>query len=180
MACTQKTFYSRSKDLGELPDFGNWRRYLSNFCTEVPFHVNLSGIAGVSVSPEVLEFQSVEHAFQAVKWTYSDKPVAVMHFTTADRRYRAPLQAKRAGGRKAMATAGATLDVERWNNHREAAMRGILQARFKQDEQFRSIVLEVQRRGWRLQHFEPRVAASKAFWGGDKNTLGNLLMQLEL
>ena len=159
MACTQKTFYSRSRILASCPTLATgagtcptlYRSALPRQPERYRWRQRLARGARV---------QSATPSRPSSGPIRTSQPV--MHFTTAICRYCAPLQAVgRAGGRKAMATAGATLDVERWNN-REAAMRGILQARFKQYEQFRSIVLEVQRRGWRLQHLEPRVAASKA------------------
>ena len=170
-------FWSRSKDLGDIPSFGNWRRYLSNFCTEISFCVDMSKVAGCSVFPSVLRFRSAEHAFQAVKYTYSTKPLVAFELSE---NIKTPLEARRAGSKTGMKKHRAMLDVKQWDARREAVMQHILQARFAQDSKFRAILQFVRVHRWYLQHYENRVAHNKAFWGGDKNVLGCLLMNLHL
>ena len=168
-------FWSRSKDLNDIPSLGNWRRYLSNFCTDVPFTVDMSNIAGCSVFPTVLRFRSAEHAFQALKYTYSTKPLMAFELSES---IKTPLEARRVGSKTGMKKHRAMLDVKQWHARREAVMQHVLQARFAQDSKFRAILQFVRVQGWYLQHYESRVARDKAFWGGDKNALGCILMKL--
>ena len=168
-------FWSRSKDLQDLPQFGNWRRYLSNFCTDVPFTVDMSNIAGCSVFPSTLRFRSAEHAFQALKYTYSTKPLLAFEMS---QHVKSPLQARLMGGKAGMKKHRAVLDTKLWNARREAVMQHILKSRYEQDIKFRSILQTVRVNRWYLQHYESRVARDKSFWGGTTNTLGHMMMNL--
>ena len=165
-------FFSKSKLspplLTGLPR--NWRRVLSNF------YASSLTIGGAPYS-------SIEHFFQGQKALCSDRPQMALRFRADadDGVGPEPLAAKKAGGRGAYKRAGATLDVARWEQQRVPCMQAALEARWEQDDRFRTILLST--RGMRLLHFER--AGARSFWGGSlrksdglpqgENTLGKLM-----
>ena len=97
------------------------------------------------------------------------------------------VEAKKRGGRKYMTTLGVSLDVKRWNEMALDIMRILLRSRWHHDVEFREILLETQRQGFHLVHFER--SGSRSFWGGciskednitvvGGNMLGKILMQM--
>ena len=81
-------FFSKSKDEDDLLlGLPSWRKRLSNFAL-VPGGITVDG----------LRFPSVEHAFQASKFKFTEHP-AVMEEFTCDGSIKTGLEAKKAGGR---------------------------------------------------------------------------------
>ena len=171
-------FFSRSR-VADYECFlpSDWKRRLSNFW---PCDVNIFGYS----------FPSVEHAFQASKYLCCSEPqdLASKHgkmFMGTDCAFDAP-EAKKRGGRKYMTSLGVSLDVKRWNEIAKDVMLTLLRSRWHHDAEFRDIMIETQRQGFHLVHFER--SGSSSFWGGciskedgtvrGNNMLGRMLMTL--
>jgi predicted NAD-dependent protein-ADP-ribosyltransferase YbiA (DUF1768 family) len=147
-------------------------RYLSNFAAaRVRFHGHW--------------YPSVEHAFQAAKFLFTDGKLHVLDLAS-DRPGGAwtSVAAKRYGSKKSFASLGLTLDTDAWNGSASRIMGELLRSRARHDPLFKKIVRKANRQGVALLHHER--AGSRAFWGGafDKtrrrfdgaNRLGLLMM----
>ena len=169
-------FFSRSR-VNNYESFlpSDWKRKLSNFW---PCEVSIFGFS----------FPSVEHAFQASKYICCSEPrdLRYVNMFTRSSDFDAA-EAKKRGGRKYMTTLGVSLDVKRWNEMALDIMRILLRSRWHHDVEFREILLETQRQGLHLVHFER--SGSRSFWGGciskedgmsvvGGNVLGKILMQM--
>jgi ribA/ribD-fused uncharacterized protein len=160
-------FYSKSKDPRA--------RVLSNFsASDVTFE--RGGVA--------FHFPSVEHAFQAGKWSLCDVAWAAQFEVGGVVGKMTAEQAKAEGNRKAFAERGCTLPTGRWESIRDAVMEEAVRARLANDERFREVLRESG--DAHLLHFER--SGAKSHWGGYKsktsgemfgeNVLGLLLMRL--
>lgn len=173
-ACSLLQFYSKSKDIDDLPSLGiaDWRKRLSNFW---PCEIDVGG----------KKYPSVEHAFHALKALHcSDKPTMAVDFECGGRVGSNPQNAKTAGGKGAYKKVGATLDLAKWDAQRDDATMIALRARVACDAEFCAILRATA--GQYLLHFERQ--AAKAYWGGavsastgkvvGRNRLGEMLMGL--
>ena len=124
----------------------------------------LSNFYSSNIVYDKLTFSSAEAFFQGLKCLYSDCPSDIFKFQTME-----PLEAKRAGRRL-------NINVEEWNRDSVEAMRFVLKLRYDQDTKFREVVNKYRSEG--LYHFDR--AGKKSFWGGEKNILGKLMMNLRL
>ena len=150
-------------------------RYLSTF---FPARVIYHGIS----------FPSIEHAFQAAKYLYSDKPDVFERIASE----KTSLDAKRAGGKGGFRKFGATLNVSAWNAHSTGVMRDLIQSRTKTDALYRCIIKKARKANIKLLHYEKAFGkrGAEPFWGGyfkkdtgeffGKNTLGRLMMSVPL
>lgn len=109
-----------------------------------------------------LKFRSVEGFFQGLKCLFSDRPKDIFLFQEME-----PLEAKRAGR-------SLKIDLESWNRQSMEAMRFVLKLRYEQDERFNQVVNKYRSEG--LYHFDR--AGKKSFWGGERNMLGKIMMEL--
>lgn len=139
------TFWSRSKDLD--------CRYLSNFETvpgglHIPDDFLVSHLRGRT-------YPSVENAFQACKYAYSQNPSLMTELERCSSK-----EAKSAGSKTGMKT---ILDVHAWNYVSYECMTRLLEIRYKTDERFRVIVDDAKSKGKSFYHIETR---GPYIWGG--------------
>lgn len=160
------TFWSRSKNPAH--------RYLSNFqllpqglC--IPNDFFISYVTGYT-------FPTVENAFHACKYAYSDEPLGIQELM-----YCSPREAKSIGSKGGMKKRGATLDVETWNRVSFECMSELTKLRFEQDPQFRETILTAEDDFYHIESRPPYI------WGGcmkhgkwiGQNRLGNILNNLK-
>ena len=192
-------FFSRSSEKKapvEMGNISNWRQKLSNFWpSKIPF---TDGV-----------FPSVEHAFHHEKFDSIASPVKFADtIKTARKQYVTVLPAKKAGessaewfkttikplmlkiksssGRAAMKKMKIELLIKEWDKKRTGVMRILIKKRFKNDEEFRDIIMATGRHP--LLHFEKGRGSAPSFWGGyikkdtgnlvGENTLGKIYMEL--
>jgi DNA-directed RNA polymerase subunit H (RpoH/RPB5) len=92
--------------------------------------------------------------------------------------------AKQHGSNKVYKAEGAVLNVKAWDAARDAAMFGILQARYEVDEEFRKILEASKESNVGLLHYER--SGPSSYWGGavkegaivGENKLGKMMMAL--
>lgn len=132
-------------------------------------------------------FPSIEHAFQAAKFLYSDRP-DLFHAAAMDASAVTAAKAKSLGSKTAFAKRRVVLNVESWNIHNKAVMRELVQARVREDVAFRSILERARQGGLTLYHYEKAFGkrGAEPYWGGyfrksdgeffGKNWLGKILM----
>jgi predicted NAD-dependent protein-ADP-ribosyltransferase YbiA (DUF1768 family) len=132
-------------------------------------------------------FPSIEHAFQAAKFLFSNRPELFRTFVNF-----APkaIDAKRAGGKGAFKKLGATLDAAAWNKHSTDVMRDLVRSRVKNDPLYRKIIKCARKDNIRLLHYEKAFGkrGAEPFWGGyfkkgteqffGKNMLGKIMMSV--
>jgi len=160
------TFWSRSKNPAH--------RYLSNFQLlprglRIPSDFFISYVTGYT-------FPTVENAFQACKYAYSDNPLGIQELTCCS-----PREAKSMGSMGGMKKRGTTLDVETWNNVSFECMNELIKLRFEQDSQFRETILHTEDDFYHIETRPPYI------WGGcmkygkwiGQNRLGNILNRLK-
>lgn len=154
-------FYSKAKDAEA--------RYLSNF---QPSSIVFRGTT----------FPSVEHAFQAAKFLYSNKPELFNFVAQLD----SALEAKRYGGKTNFTKLGAVLDQKRWNAESATIMEELITIRYNTDAKFKAILDKAQDSKLELYHYE-RPGRSEPYWGGyfkdnkfiGNNKLGQIMMNLQ-
>lgn len=135
-------------------------RHLSNFArSPVPF------------TYRGREFDTIEAAFQAAKYLYSDRPELFGEVAGLP-----PAEAKSAGSKSGMLKRGARLDLGRWNGSSVGVMKELVRARMAVDERYRETILAARGSGTALLHFEARGKAP--VWGGrfpagEERTPGN-------
>lgn len=162
------TFWSRSKH----PD----HRYLSNF-ESVP--------GGVRIHDDFFilymrgrTFPSIENAFQACKYAFSDNPSCMTALETCS-----PKEAKSAGSKTGMKKKKTTLDVKLWNKMSYECMSELLNIRYHSDERFKRIIDDARSEGKTFGHIETR---GSYLWGGcmkngqwvGENRLGKIMNDL--
>ena len=162
------TFWSKSKH----PD----HRYLSNFelipgGIHIPDDFSIHNVRGIT-------FPSIENAFQACKYAFSDHPTLMTYLESCS-----PKEAKSAGSKTGMKKRKTTLDVSKWNAVSFECMSKLLHVRYHTDQRFRNIIEEARENGKMFYHLEPR---GPKIWGGcnkdgewiGENKLGHILNSL--
>ena len=137
------TFWSRSKNPAH--------RYLSNFQPSplvIPSDFFISYVTGYT-------FPSVENAFQACKYAYSDGPIHIQELTGCSAK-----EAKSMGSKGGMKKRRTVLDVKTWNSVSYECMSELLKLRFDQDPQFRDTILSTDGKFYHIETRPPYV------WGG--------------
>ena len=161
------TFWSRSKNVDH--------RFLSNF-EEIEGGLRLPDDFFIPALREKT-FPSVENAFQACKYTYSDKAVPrILEECT-------PKQAKSMGSKTGMRKVNAVLNVSAWNAHSFECMTRLARVRYRQDQRFRTIIDDAARSGKKFYHLETRgpkvwgACVRDGVWIG-QNKLGKIFNSL--
>lgn len=111
---------------------------------------DLSNFAYFSVEYDGHKYPTIEHAFQAQKYTCTSKPELVSRFH--DGTYDTPEKAKTAGGKGAMKKAGVTLDIDCWNGKKDALMEELVKSKTKHPE-IQKILKIAQSENIRFVHF---------------------------
>ena len=88
-----------------------------------------------------------------------------------------PLDFKRLGSKKGMASFGLQLDLDKWGTIRARVMYDALVARYEGDERMRQILADSTAQNVYWQHLE-RGKPEKQYWGGHRNVLGRMLVYL--
>jgi len=114
-------------------------------------------------------FNSVEEAFQCMKFKFSSVPELY------NQQFVCPKQAKAAGSKKGMKKLKCSLNLTAWNNNSLGIMNGIVRSRYVCDPVFKNVIDHSKTYGIQLYHFDR--AGPKSFWGGymtkDGNFMGN-------
>lgn len=142
-------FYSKSR--------GYIEKYLSNFT-----HLDRP------IKWKTQRFPTVEHAFQASKYLYTEperRPDLFKRFAVGQDYGKLPAaKVKSLGGRAAMKRLGVTLDMTRWNQVNRDIMKSLIRLRVKTDKLFREILKKANKDGMRFFHFER--SGKRSYWGG--------------
>jgi ribA/ribD-fused uncharacterized protein len=150
-------FHSKSALLKSSPLPDDALRRLSNF-SEDP------------VSYDGHEYPSVEHAYQAQKYLYSNKPEIVSMFYTTGT-LKTPAEAKSAGGKTGMKKHGAQLDMARWNNaDADGIMRKLIDSKISKNPYIKSILETAKKNNIRFVHF----SRMDMYWGAHVNADGSI------
>ncbi|OQS02746.1 hypothetical protein THRCLA_21335 [Thraustotheca clavata] len=148
----------------------------------------LSNFSSHAVTVEGETYPTVEHAFQAYKYMYSNNPSFSKVFTTNGNIGKAkPEHAKRAGSKGGMKKRGAVLDVLKWNANSYQVAELLIQAKVNQHEDVAKVVKEAREDGILLVHF----SRNDMKWGAvydhenecikrGENLLGNIYLQVKV
>ncbi len=128
----------------------------------------LSNFSEDSVEYDGNVYSTVEHAFQAQKYKCSNKPELVHMFY--DGTIKTAAEAKTAGGKGGMKIRGAVLDVECWNNNRDAIMNALIKSKIQRNSYIRSILEIAATHNIKFVHF----SRSDMYWGAHVNEDGTL------
>lgn len=111
------------------------------------------------------EFISVEHAFQASKYLFTEKQELFHDFSKSGRwGMDQPSKIKSKGGKAHMKKEEVELSINDWNRLSTTFMKKILKQRLEVDSRFRSLLEEFAMKNVHLYHFER--SSSESFWGG--------------
>jgi ribA/ribD-fused uncharacterized protein len=162
-------FFSRSK-AAEPPFTPSAKKDLSNFSE---FDVEYDGHI----------YRTVEHAFQALKYTCTERPELV---DIVREKYKGELGngAKKSGGKAEMKKYGVSLDVACWEKHKDDIMRKLIASKIERHPEIRRILELAKDRNYTLVHHADRGA--DMYWGAlvkendrieGKNMLGKIYME---
>jgi len=102
----------------------------------------------------------VEHAFQALKYSCTERPelVDVVRNATANKD---ALAAKQSGSKSAMTKYGVLLNIECWNNKKNEIMRELIISKITRHPEIREILRIAKNNNIQLVHF----SRSDMYWG---------------
>lgn len=150
-------FHSRSKNLGKTHDLPcSSLRDLSNFSMH-------------SVEYDGKIYPSLEHAFQALKYLFSNKPEIAPQFEIGGS-ILSPQQAKSAGSKGGMKERGAVLNVDFWNKKRDEIMIDLVESKIRRNAEIRNILEIAKRLDIRFVHF----SRMDMYWGAHVNEDGTI------
>lgn len=142
---------------------------------------DLSNFSSFDVEYEGYIYPTVEHAYQALKYscTQNKNLVKVIRDEFADK---TAVQAKSSGSKKEMKKRGITLDVKCWNEYSLPIMKKLILSKVQRHPEIRKIIDVAREQNVRLVHF----SRMDMYWGahanGDKvtgvNHLGEIYMDL--
>ena len=139
--------------------------------TEPPFSPtamrDLSNFSDHDVSYGGNTYKTVEHAFQALKYSCTDKPelVNTVRLKFADK---TGVEAKSSGGKGAMKIWKVTLDVSCWENKKVGIMRDLIASKMERHPEIREIIKVAKENKITLVHF----SRSDMYWGAHVNEAG--------
>ena len=112
-------------------------------------------------------YKTVEHAFQALKYSCTDKPelVNTIRLKFADK---TGVEAKSSGGKGAMKALKVTLDVPCWENKKVGIMRALIASKMERHPEIREIIKVAKENNIELVHF----SRSDMYWGAHVNEAG--------
>jgi ribA/ribD-fused uncharacterized protein len=109
----------------------------------------LSNFADYSVEYEGNIFPTIEHAYQALKYTCTNKPELVEMV----RKLETPEKAKSAGGKGGMKKQGAILDIACWNSKKDKIMQDLVKSKINRHSHIRDILKFAKENHIFLVHF---------------------------
>jgi predicted NAD-dependent protein-ADP-ribosyltransferase YbiA (DUF1768 family) len=154
-------FHSKSKLLHKthvLPE--DALRRLSNFSEDVVviYKYELYNLFKYS-NCDIYIFLTAEHAFQGIKYLYSNKPDLIKSF--CDGTYETALDAKKAGGKNGMKKVGATLDIHKWKLNSYDIMKSIIEYKILNNKNIQNILKIACKNNIRFIHF----SRNDMYWG---------------
>lgn len=121
--------------------------------TSSPFHPDaprdLSNFAPFDVVIDNVVYPTVEHAFQAMKYTCTSRP----ELAETVRQASTATAAKRAGSRKAMKQHKVELDISCWNAKKEHIMRELIQSKISRHPKIQAIMETARQHPVKFVHF---------------------------
>lgn len=128
----------------------------------------LSNFAKIPVVYNGNTYPTLEHAFQGIKYLFSNKPQFEADFRVGGFVGDDPANAKYWGSRKAMKDSGATLNVTDWDEHSEQLMKELIKAKVESSDSIKSILEIVKANKIQLVH----TSKSDFKWGASVNADG--------
>jgi ribA/ribD-fused uncharacterized protein len=151
----------------------------------------LSNLAPLNVMYKGREYPSVEHAYQLMKYEYSeprDKAIAVMEKLYEESKTLSGKEAVVLGKRKRMEKEGVQLNIQEWNRVSIGIMEELIQDKITRHPEIANIVQQVKSSGKQLLHYSLRDMEWGGFFTKDKvtgeeglkgnNELGKIYMKL--
>jgi predicted NAD-dependent protein-ADP-ribosyltransferase YbiA (DUF1768 family) len=194
-------FHSKSALLSGSAQSGNFVSLKNHQWLPADALRRLSNFSEDSVEYDGNVYSTVEHAFQAQKYKFSNKPELVQMFykensgfpsakentgfpsakensgfpsanenSSANETIKTAAEAKTAGGKGGMKIRGAVLDVECWNNNRDAIMNALIKSKIQRNSYIRSILEIAATHNIKFVHF----SRSDMYWGAHVNEDGTL------
>jgi len=139
--------------------------------TEPPFSPtamrDLSNFSDHDVSYDGNTYRTVEHAFQALKYSCTNKPelVDTVRLKFADK---TGVEAKSSGGKGAMQIWKVALDVACWENKKVGIMKDLIASKMERHPEIRQIIKVAKENDITLVHF----SRSDMYWGAHVNDTG--------
>ena len=151
----------------------------------------LSNLALLNVMYKGKEYPSVEHAYQLMKYEYSeprDKAIAVMEKIYEESQTLSGKEAVVLGKRKRMEKEGVKLNIQEWIKVSTEIMEELIQDKLQRHPEVRKIAQQVKESGKKLLHYSLRDMEWGGFFTKDKvtgeeglkgkNELGKIFMKL--
>jgi ribA/ribD-fused uncharacterized protein len=151
----------------------------------------LSNLAPLNVVYKGIEYPSVEHAYQLMKYEYSeprDKALAVMEKLYEESKSLSGKEAVVLGKRKRMEKEGLKLNIQEWNRVSIGIMEELIQDKITRHPEIANIVQQVKSSGKKILHYSLRDMEWGGFFTKDKvtgeeglkgnNELGKIYMKL--
>jgi ribA/ribD-fused uncharacterized protein len=151
----------------------------------------LSNLSALNVIYNSKEYPSVEHAYQLMKYEYSepkDKSLAVMEKLYEETKTLSGKEAVTIGKRKRMEKEGVKLNIEEWNKASNSIMEALIMDKIKRHPEIRKILDDIHKSGKKLLHYSLRDMEWGGFFTKDKitgeeglkgnNELGKIYMKL--
>jgi ribA/ribD-fused uncharacterized protein len=151
----------------------------------------LSNLAPLNVVYQGKDYPSVEHAYQLMKYEFSepkDKAMAVMEKLLEESKTLSGKEAVVLGKRKRMEKEGVKLNIQEWNKVSPGIMENLLIDKIQRHPEIRKILEQVKESGKKLLHYSLRDLEWGGFFTKDKvtgeeglkgnNELGKIFMKL--
>ena len=139
--------------------------------TDLPFNESsmkdLSNFSSFDVEYENYVYPTVEHAFQALKYSCTEKPELV-HVIREQYADKDAIAAKSSGGKGAMKKLKVNLDVNCWNTVKDEIMRKLIASKISRHPEIKQIIDIAKQHNYRLVHF----SRSDMYWGAHVNEAG--------
>ena len=119
-------------------------------------------------------FPTVEHAYQALKYSCTEKPELV-NSVQIEFRDRDPADVKKAGSKATMKKLGVTLDVECWNDHKDGIMETLIKSKIDRHPEIKQILEIAAKNNIMLVHF----SRSDMYWGAHVSENGKSIKRGE-
>jgi ribA/ribD-fused uncharacterized protein len=126
----------------------------------------LSNFSEDPVTYNGVTYPTVEHAFQAQKYSFTDKPELMQLFTT----YATAAEAKSAGTKGAMKKHKTELDINKWNECRDAIMVALITSKIEKNPDIKNILVIAKQNNIRFVHF----SRTDMYWGAHMNEDGSI------
>ena len=119
-------------------------------------------------------FPTVEHAYQALKYSCTEKPELV-NSVQIEFRDRDPVDVKKAGSKATMKKLGVTLDVECWDGHKDGIMETLIKSKIDRHPEIRQTLEIAAKNNIMLVHF----SRSDMYWGAHVSENGKSIKRGE-